>query len=80
MKIVLDLAKIEPGHFVSISIPLGDAKFVTKEGSRSSSRTSSNINKDMYIYYPQMCLPPGLGYLASLYSAGAGEVQHTTLA
>jgi len=25
------LAKIEPGHFVFISIPMGDAKFVTKE-------------------------------------------------
>ena len=25
------MAKIEPGHFVFISIPMGDAKFVTKE-------------------------------------------------
>ena len=39
--------KIEPGHFVSI--PLGDAKFVTKEGreeGKMGRRTSSNINKD----------------------------------
>ena len=29
------MAKIEPGHFVFISIPMGDAKFVTKEGRRA---------------------------------------------
>ena len=29
------MAEIEPGHFVSISIPLGDAKFVM-EGSRAA--------------------------------------------
>ena len=34
VKIWLDLAKVEPGHFVFISIPMGDAKFVTKKGSR----------------------------------------------
>ena len=28
------MAKIEPGHFAFISIPMGDAKFVTKEGRR----------------------------------------------
>ena len=27
---------MEPGHFVSILIPLGDAKFVTKEGRREA--------------------------------------------
>ena len=37
------VAKIEPDHFVFISIPTGDAKFVTKEGSR---RTTSNIKQD----------------------------------
>ena len=30
----IDMGEIELGHFVFISIPLGDAKFVTKEGRR----------------------------------------------
>ena len=32
------MAKIEPGHFVFISIPMGDAKFVTKKGREGKGR------------------------------------------
>ena len=32
------MAQIEPGHFVFISIPMGDAKFVTKEGREGKGR------------------------------------------
>ena len=32
------MAKIEPGHFVFISIPLGDAQFVTKKGREGKGR------------------------------------------
>ena len=49
MKIWLDLAEIEPGHFVSI--PLGDAKFVTEgreEGQAQILIRICNLNIRIY--------------------------------
>ena len=42
------MAKIEPGHFVFISIPMGDAKFVTKKGRGGQAPILSTRNLGRY--------------------------------
>ena len=56
MKIWLDLAKIEPGHFVFISIPMGDAKFVTKEKRRGRAPILSKT-RNLGRYAPKFLAP-----------------------